>query len=404
MTVKWPVRAVGRLAPEHFPPGRLTVAVFGPGEGEAIFVALPDGRVGVLDGCAEKADPVAALIEELDRERGDRWRFAFMGLTHPHEDHYAGLGRLLERYVDRIDQWWECPLGERSVKELLELWDTQTKGRMGLPRVADLKSLARVHGAMSKAATMSGAGYLTPLRDLPLIREHRLPDASRLSATAVGPIPADVRRSQAGLAAAARAMGEGHPRKSHAIDPNYTSAAVLIRWELAGVLLGGDLLGDEEGHWGWAAARESVAFDDRPIQIVKSAHHASVGAHDAELWTRLRPSLALVTPFKCAMTTKDDRENPPRPAQINHLVDSGCAVVITSHPQWPADPNHPRPQGAGRPAPPKVEPDDPGSKNDAILLAPRAGRAALNNAVAVTLDATGEIVQVVLAGEADFYG
>lgn len=402
MTATWPVRAVERLAPQHFPPGRLTVAVFGPGEGEAIVVALPDGRFGVLDGCAENADPVAALIKQLDRERGDDWRFAFMGLTHPHEDHYAGLGRLLETYCDRIDQWWECPLGERQAHDLHALWVARKKGRKEYERNTDVDSLPRVLRAMEQAASKSGKDYRTPVKDLTLV-EDRLADGSRVSAMAVGPAQADIRRSTLGLAQGAYAMGTGTPRSSYTIDPNYTSAAILIRWERAGVLLGGDLLGDEEGHLGWAAARQSRAFDDRPVQVVKCAHHASVGAHDMELWERLRPRLALVTPFKRAMTTKRGSENPPRPEQIDHLVRGGCAVVITSRPQWPAAPGHPRPQGVGRSSPLPAVSDDSGAKNDAVALTPRAGRTALDNAVAVTLDASGEIAQVVLAGEADFY-
>jgi glyoxylase-like metal-dependent hydrolase (beta-lactamase superfamily II) len=161
------VRAVDRLAPEHFPEGLSTVAVFGPGQGEAIFVALPDGRVGVLDGCAENADPVAALIEKLDQERGDRRRFAFVGLTHPHDDHYRGLGRLLETYRDRIDQWWEPPLGERSAEVLLALGDAQKKDRKAYARSTDLDSLPRVLRAMEQAAS-SGKAYCTPVKDLPL--------------------------------------------------------------------------------------------------------------------------------------------------------------------------------------------------------------------------------------------
>ena len=88
-----------RLSAEHLPKGTLSIAVFGPGKGEAIVVRLPDGSVGVVDGCREpkdtetgRGDPVRELLDRIKCPE-----LAFVCLTHPHDDHYAGLGRLLER-------------------------------------------------------------------------------------------------------------------------------------------------------------------------------------------------------------------------------------------------------------------------------------------------------------------
>jgi len=39
-----PPEHASEILPEHMPEGLLSIAVFGPGKGEAIVVRLPDGR------------------------------------------------------------------------------------------------------------------------------------------------------------------------------------------------------------------------------------------------------------------------------------------------------------------------------------------------------------------------
>ncbi len=77
------------------PDGRLTVTVFDVGQGDAIFIRTPAGHKLLVDGGPSGRVISEALGEELpfwDRD------LDMVMLTHPEEDHLAGLVTVLERY------------------------------------------------------------------------------------------------------------------------------------------------------------------------------------------------------------------------------------------------------------------------------------------------------------------
>lgn len=86
--------AVG-LALVHRPDGSTTITVLDVGQGDAILIEGGRGGRMLVDG---GPDP-DRLIIELD-ERLPPWdrRIDVVVLTHPHEDHVAGLALLLDRY------------------------------------------------------------------------------------------------------------------------------------------------------------------------------------------------------------------------------------------------------------------------------------------------------------------
>ena len=83
------------LAASSRPDGRLRVTVLDVGQGDAILVEGDAGTRMLVDG---GPDPDRLLVV-LD-ERVPAWdrRIDLVVLTHPHEDHVAGLAILLERY------------------------------------------------------------------------------------------------------------------------------------------------------------------------------------------------------------------------------------------------------------------------------------------------------------------
>jgi competence protein ComEC len=88
------------LAIAHRPDGLVRVVVFDVGQGDGILVEGGRGGRLVIDG---GPDP-GRLLVELD-ERLPPWdrRIDMLVLTHPHEDHVAGLATLLSRYrVGRV--------------------------------------------------------------------------------------------------------------------------------------------------------------------------------------------------------------------------------------------------------------------------------------------------------------
>jgi competence protein ComEC len=83
------VAAAGR------PDGRIRITVLDVGQGDAILVEGDRGGRLLVDGGPDPARLLVALDDRLPP--WDR-RLDLVVLTHPHEDHVAGLPRILERY------------------------------------------------------------------------------------------------------------------------------------------------------------------------------------------------------------------------------------------------------------------------------------------------------------------
>jgi competence protein ComEC len=103
---------------------RLHVAVLDVGQGDATLIRTPSGRLALVDGGPNPA----ALLAHLGSRLGPGERhFHLVALTHPHEDHVAGLVDVVQRYevgqvvegaVDYVSagaERWRRRLGERGV-------------------------------------------------------------------------------------------------------------------------------------------------------------------------------------------------------------------------------------------------------------------------------------------------
>lgn len=86
---------LGALTLTSLPDGRLHLVALDVGQGDAILVTAPSGATMLLDG-----GPDPDLLLRRLGERLPWWqrRIDVMILTHPHEDHVAGLVAAMERY------------------------------------------------------------------------------------------------------------------------------------------------------------------------------------------------------------------------------------------------------------------------------------------------------------------
>lgn len=393
---------VERILPSHLLEGALNLVVFGPGKGESMVIVLPNGKVGVVDGCREPVrdpskglgDPVREFLSELEAAataRGETFEVEFVCLTHPHEDHYAGLGHLLKAYRGRVRHVWCVPqVGDRYAEALRSYAASSRGGRDPVPDDADVSALERVISEILEAEQRgSQLGHLGQQRTLYKRRFQR----RELSISACGPADVDLHRALPALVEGLEALAQGEEHRVR-FDPNALSGALHLRWgSRVGMLLGGDLICASGRYRGWDLVEQHVTGR---VQVVKAAHHASHEAHHEGLWRRLRAPLVIVTPFKNA-----DTQQPPRPDRIAHLAKQ-AVVVITAPPRWPPDPANPQPlyRPAAKPPPPSKLPK---GRNPALILHATPGEVDTRNAVAVALDAQGRLQRLVLAGKANVY-
>ncbi|MEM9692623.1 MAG: DNA internalization-related competence protein ComEC/Rec2 [Myxococcota bacterium] len=99
---------VGVVALGISPPAEaeLRIAVLDVGQGDALLVDLPDGRLMAIDGGGLVGSPIDTaerVLLPVLRTRGRR-RIDVMVLSHPHPDHYLGLLTLL-KHVE-VGEFW----------------------------------------------------------------------------------------------------------------------------------------------------------------------------------------------------------------------------------------------------------------------------------------------------------
>ena len=372
-------KSVEKIEPQHLKDGMLNILVYGPGEGEAIVIQLPDGQLGVVDGCCEpkrkgmpNGNPVHELLHEIALYRKvspDELRVNFVAVTHPHEDHYRGVGRLLHHFGGRVDRIWTVLPVTGRYREALPKWLRIQRPDRPFPDEPDLKGLDRLVDEIEKFKDgkneIGHFGF-----------DKRLHIEGDVEFTAVGPTDYDTDRAIRHLIEYLQNAAENATKNP--LDPNITSGALLIRWGNTRVLLAGDLLQGTSQQSGWMKCHERL-LNQCPIQVVNVAHHGSEGAHHEELWQKMQSRLAIVTPFKRA-----NKKHPPQKDMLNRLA-KNSAVFVTSPLAWQEEVLNDIPGAVGQNATSPVMEQDK------------------NNAVLVSLDKDGIIRQLVLGGKAFRY-
>ncbi len=243
--------ALGRTPP---PPGALRVSFLDVGQGDAALVELPDGAVWLIDagGRPNARDAAAAAAPGLAIRRTlaayGHARVDLAIVSHPHPDHYLGLGAL------------GVPVGE--------LWTVREDEPPVWPE-----------HARPPGAPPSFEGVLAGLR---------------ARGTRVTHPPLGVARAQAGVELVVWGPRyqpiAGGPIAS-AADPvrsvNDNSLVVELRYRGRAILFLGDLEAEGEA----LLAEAGLA----PVDVVKVAHHGSPTSSTAPLIAAARPRLAVIS-------------------------------------------------------------------------------------------------------------
>jgi competence protein ComEC len=214
------------------PDGRLHVMALDVGQGDAILVVGPDGEAMLVDG-----GPDPDLVLRRLGEKLPFWqrRIAVVVLTHPHEDHVAGLVPVLERF---------------SVGRVLDPGRAYQN-----PSYARFVSLARAEGGGAYALARAGAGFgLGPMARVEVLY----------------PGPAD----------AAAPLLEG--------DVNNASVVLLLRSGSFSALLTGDAEAPVEAQ---LLARGVIP----DVDLLKVGHHGSDSSSTPAFLAAAHPQIALIS-------------------------------------------------------------------------------------------------------------
>ena len=246
------------------PDGRLHVDVLDVGQGDAILVEGPGGGRMLVD---TGPDP-DRLITLLDRylPPWDR-RIDIVVITHPHEDHIAGLALLLERYR----------VGEVAESGMIGPGPGYAASRVAL-------------AALDMQPRLLRAGDILWL------------DGARLEVD--WPLPGGVPLHPAN-------GGKAINNVSIVLDVHYGARRMLLT---------GDI---EEEVDPQLLARGVAAPDGRRLDVLKVAHHGSGTATTAAFLAALQPRIAVIS------VGWGNVYGHPAPATLARLADSGAQVFRT---------------------------------------------------------------------------
>ena len=264
----------------------LTLYLLGPGVGESAVVVMPDARVIVVDSCTRgDVNLPAQVLTRLGVTAID-----LLVVTHPDLDHVKGLAALVDRFPPR--RVWRYPFA--LLRDIL-----QKVGRLrtvaGRLRYQEaLAAAVALDRVLDSTGTVERVHYGIPWAPSPSYTVHALAptnyDEKRATDLVNGLI--ERRDGRSTLTARGRQWLDGERPLGDL--PNMVSIGVVIEWGARRVILGGDIEnGDGHPQSGW---RGVLALLDQPddhrrhlvdnVDLVKVAHHGSLGAFFEGAWRR----------------------------------------------------------------------------------------------------------------------
>jgi len=304
------------------PQGQLEIHVIGAAKGESIIIRLPNGTWGVIDSYAPSVthpstNPTLQFLRECQVKE-----LEFLGLTHPHDDHYRGMSHLLNQFS--VKYFWRfAAMSPTDLVNLLKHLNGTAQNAYEIESASDLETTLdlinqRRKRNMLSVKHMSDIKQLYPL-PVALTASNRPCD---VEIWCIAPSSDHVERYQNSLRACFTAKGRLKTRPP-ALRHNDISGGLLIRYGRTRVVLGGDV---EESNW-----RDTLANLDHAelaAHAVKVSHHGSATGYTSNLWACFCADggqpFAIIPPYR--------RHRLPKREAVEHIRQHTPRIMTTCRP------------------------------------------------------------------------
>jgi beta-lactamase superfamily II metal-dependent hydrolase len=298
--------------PEALPRDRLHVFVAGPGRGEGIAIAMPNGSWLLVDSCRTGSGATRQLVLRalVRRFGGTHSRVSHMLITHPHTDHVDGFAELL----DDLDPDFVGVTGPDPRTNLAR--EAELPPATGVTTHVQLRRSLKTAFARIQVWDEQHPGGLISLAD-----GARLPATGDLLARVVAP-DAEILE---------RWWREGRlPRLLGGPGANDLSAVLELRWGSGRVLLAGDLPVTRNGvpvETGWEHVLDRHA-ELAGAHVIKIPHHGSIESlHPKLLVANDDASAWIVTAFSPSDLPRSGDDD-----GLAFLTDRQSPVLLTAPP------------------------------------------------------------------------
>ena len=303
--------------------------VFGNGKGESTVIESPGGW-GVVD-CFRYQSRVPVL-EFLKNKGVDE--LAFLALSHPHDDHFSGLGELVEYFLSKkaISQFWRYPaLEAKHLLPVLRAKAHQLLPPFGSNRRETISQLQRAFQLLLPKIKSGKTEIKLAQLGMMLLDK----DSDKIKIEAVAPPGKMVIEAETYLAKCLDALQSGD--KVPTWDLNKVSSALKIELGGAEALLCGDV-----PHTSWRAVFKSSSKPLLEPDLVKVTHHGS----KKDNTDKVLDELVGGSPPSVAVVTRYSSKRLPRKIVIEKLKQRFSEVIILGRPtkKIPRKKNKPRPQ------------------------------------------------------------
>ena len=248
-------------------PPALEVHVLGGSRGESIVLKLPDGRWGVVDCYSESLSDLNANATARFLHGEGVARLFFVCLTHPHDDHYLGMAKLMEEFKP-AEFWRFGCLSHEHVRRLLKYYEL----RAGAAKIEELSQSANelidvfgkaLEGAKNKTMDVCRANSRTN----PHPKRSERPTAYKIEC--LSPTGRQIERYEGAIWECIGPDGRIAKKLSRS-QHNDISLVLKITYGNTKIILGGDL-----EKTGWEEVVEDAGESDLSVCAVKVSHHGS---------------------------------------------------------------------------------------------------------------------------------